>query len=124
MKNIFSIFCLSLLCIVCSSCITTTMNSIERGKSGDTKIVYDNLGMNAATLHSRLLNAFNVRKWTITDSGNPVKANIQTKGQNAKAVVTVSDNKLEFETAGSTAFDKPYVPIRYVDFIMKSVRNP
>ena len=55
--------------------------------------------------------------------GDPIVAQISHGGQLAKISAAVSDGGIVFETKGSNINGSPYVPIRYVDMLMKTVRK-
>lgn len=90
---------------------------------GNTKLSYDGFMSDKATLKSAVVRSLQLRKWTVVSAGDPVVAEINHGGQNAKLSVDISDGKIVFETKGSNIDGKPYVPIRYVDMLMKTVRN-
>ncbi len=102
---------------------TTTRNSHAMAAQGNTKLTYDGFASNKTALKSAVVLALQQRKWTVVSAGDPVVAEINHGGQNAKVSVETSDGKIVFETKGSNIDGNPYVPIRYVDMLMKTVRR-
>ena len=76
---------------------TTTRNSHAMAAQGNTKLTYDGFASNKTALKSAVVLALQQRKWTVVSAGDPVVAEIN--------------------------HGNPYVPIRYVDMLMKTVRR-
>lgn len=107
-----------------SGCSTTTRrNSEQMAQSGQTQLTFQNLGATKASVRDALLTSLSLRKWNILSDGDPIVAQISRGGQLAKISATVADGKIVFETKGSNIDGSPYVPIRYVDMLMKTVRT-
>ena len=108
--------------LVCSSCTTTTTdNGYKMAESGNTKMTYYAMDKDSATVRSALLVSLQARKWQITSTEYPITAYINKGGQNAKVSITFKNGNIVIETVGSKIDDKAYVPIRYVDYLMKTV---
>lgn len=107
-----------------SGCSTTTRRTGEQmAQAGQTQLAFKNLGASKASVRDSLLTSLSLRKWNILSDGDPIVAQISHGGQLAKISATVSDGSIVFETKGSNIGGSPYVPIRYVDMLMKTVRT-
>lgn len=107
-----------------SGCSTTTRRTGEQmAQAGQTQLAFKNLGASKASVRDALLTSLSLRKWNILSDGDPIVAQISHGGQLAKISATVSDGAIVFETKGSNIGGSPYVPIRYVDMLMKTVRT-
>ncbi len=105
-----------------SACSTTTTNnSYTAAESGNTKVTFAAMPMKDEALHKALIRSLNDRKWTVTDSGKVVKAFIDNRGQHAVIEASINGDTVVFETKGSVIDGKPYVPVRYLDFLKKTM---
>ncbi len=123
MKIIASIvltFSLSIL-LVTGCRTTTTYNSQNMAITRRTLLVYETSEKSPEEIKDILLTSLSARKWTITSRDFPIKAYIHRYNQNAKISIKFSNNHILIDTTGSTLNEKEYVPIRYVDFLMKTV---
>lgn len=122
-KSLFAIFCA--LCLLLGACAShTTQRGVELASQGKTSLEFSGFDSDAKELHSCLLAALQERRWAVLDSGNPVKAEIHNADQHASVSIKVEDDKLVFDTKGSFLDVKgPYVPLRYIDYLMQSVRR-
>lgn len=92
-------------------------------QAGQTQLAFQNLGASKASVRDALLTSLTLRKWSVLSDGDPIVAQISHGGQLAKISAAVSDGGIVFETKGSNINGSPYVPIRYVDMLMKTVRK-
>ena len=122
MKTLIQLLAFAVVSMLFACTTTTTDNSKSRAASGDTKIVYSGFTNDNTVLHNAVVSALQLRGWTVTDTGNPIKANINNRGQNAVLSITVSNGRLDIETKGSKLDSgDAYVPIRYVDYLHKTI---
>lgn len=85
---------------------------------------YSGLEASKDSLHSKTLQALQERRWIIEDDGNPIKAKIVGLRKTTVASFDVSQNAISVDTKGSMVDgNKPFVPKRYVDNVMASVRK-
>lgn len=85
---------------------------------------YSGLDATKEKLHSKVLQALQDRGWTIESDGYPVKAKLVQIRQSAVASFSFADNVITVDTKGSMVDgNKPYVPRRYVDNVLASVRK-
>ena len=123
MKTLSLIFMASIALAFSASCTSThTENSYKLAQQGMTTMEYAGFGMPQKELHAAVLQALYTKKWTVTDSGNPIKAYI-SHGQNAKLSVTVYDDRFVADTKGSNIDGKPYVPLNYLKHLVAQVRT-
>ena len=102
----------------------TTDRGMTLAQSGQTKLEYAGFNSDTKTLHASVVQSLHERRWTVKDSGNPIKAEIKKGGQHAIVAITVFDDKLSVETKGSRIEnDGPYVPLRYIDYLVASTRK-
>lgn len=107
-----------------SGCSTTTRRTGEQmAQAGQTQLAFQNLSASKASVRDALLTSLTLRKWSVLSDGDPIVAQISHGGQLAKISAAVSDGGIVFETKGSNINGSPYVPIRYVDMLMKTVRK-
>ena len=121
----FTIILLGFLALFAlNACNTsTTKYGFQKAKRGETTIVYAAMPMSGNDLHSAALDALRARKWTLLDAGNPIKASLSHGGQDARLLISINENTITFDTAGSTIEGKAYVPVRYVDFLYKTMMS-
>lgn len=104
------------------SCTTTTTDTgYYMANKGQTQLRYSANGKNAEAVRGAVLSALRARKWNVATENFPIEASIVNCGQHAKVSITFESGNIVIETRGSTIDDTPYVPIRYVDFLMKTV---
>ena len=117
MKNYLSIALLSCLFVLASGC-ALYVSEDSYAMAGRNEYVPKD------SLHSKVLQALQRRGWYIESDGNPIKAKLTEIRQTAIASFNVSDNRVEVDTKGSMVDgNKPYVPKRYVDNVMATVRD-
>ena len=105
-----------------SACSTsTTTTGYTMAKNNQTVLTYYTMGKNSETVKDAILYALTMRKWTILNYNYPITAQLNHRGQFAKLSITYADNKIVIETKGSTIDGEAYVPIRFVDFLIKTV---
>lgn len=90
-------------------------------QNNDTK-VYCAYPANKAQLKSAVLKALMERKWDSKISGDTILATLNKGVINAKLSITIKDNQIEMDSAGSTLAGEPFVPLRYINFLEKSIR--
>ena len=106
-----------------AGCSTTTReNSEAMAQKGQTTLAYQGIPGDKNDIKKAVLLSLGRRNWNIVSDGDPIVAQISNRGQNAKLSIEISDGKIVFETKGSNIGGQPYVPIRYVDMLMKTVR--
>lgn len=119
-KILFSVMLTSFLLMTASCTTTTTDNSYKMAEAGHTVLTYSALDKDANAVKRAMLMALQGRHWVITNSEYPITAHLNHRGQSAKISVSYSNGNILVETKGSTIDGKKYVPIRYIDFLMKS----
>ncbi len=120
--NITLIFCL--ISLVSGCALYVSEESYAMAGRNEYVLKYPGLEASKDSLHSKTLQALQSRGWYIENSGNPIKAKLTEVRQTAIASFSVSDNMVEVDTKGSMVDgNKPYVPKRYVDNVMASVRK-
>ena len=123
-KMVVAIFVSIATLLVCSSCTTTTTdNSIEMARLGNTKMSYSALNKDAETVRVAVVSALQARKWKVISSDYPITASIKKGGQYAKVSITFQNGNIVIDSEGSMMNETPYVPIRYIDFLMKTVNK-
>ena len=75
------------------------------------------------TVRTAVLKSLQQRKWTVASTSFPITAKIENRGQLAFVSIIYADGMLKFDTKGSKIGDNAYVPIRYVDFLMKTINK-
>lgn len=124
MKKIIALFTAVAAMFVAVSCTTTnTDRSYDMAKKGQTVLSYHVGNPNAETVRTAVLKSLQQRKWTVASTSFPVTAKIENRGQLAVVSITYADGMLKFDTKGSKIGDNAYVPIRYVDFLMKTINK-
>ena len=125
MKNKISIILLVLTSLVLSACaFYIDEDSYSMAAQGQYTLTYSFAGANKDALQKATVMALQDRGWIVESDANPVKAKLDRGRHNAVASFTISDNSISVDTKGSMVDgNKPYVPKRYVDFVMKSVRS-
>lgn len=120
--NIALLFCLFALTSGCA--LYVSEESYAMAGRNEYVLKYPGLDASKDSLHSKVLQALQERGWYIESDGTPIKAKLTEMRQTAIASFTVSDNRVEVDTKGSVVDgNKPYVPKRYVDNVMATVRN-
>lgn len=124
MKKIIALFTAVAAMFVAVSCTTTnTDRSYDMAKKGQTVLSYHVGNPNAETVRTAVLKSLQQRKWTVASTSFPITAKIENRGQLAVVSITYADGMLKFDTKGSKIGDNAYVPIRYVDFLMKTINK-
>lgn len=124
MKKIIALFTAVAAMFVAVSCTTTnTDRSYDMAKKGQTVLSYHVGNPNAETVRTAVLKSLQQRKWTVASTSFPIAAKIENRGQLAVVSITYADGMLKFDTKGSKIGDNAYVPIRYVDFLMKTINK-
>jgi len=107
-----------------NACTTyTTELGYKQAAEGDTKVVHSAMPMSGDDLHKAAMIALRAKKWTISDAGNPIKASISRGGQDAKLTISIDKDTITFDTKGSKIGDKPYVPIRHLNSLYKTMMS-
>ena len=122
-KSIILFFISSIFGIIfMSACNTSTTNAgFTMAKNNQTTLTYSAMGKNPDKVKDAIVYALTARKWIISNSDYPITAELNHRGQFAKLSITYTNNKIVFETKGSNINGKAYVPIRFVDFLMKTI---
>ncbi len=81
------------------------------------------VGLKKDKLHSTVLRSLALRNWIIDDKGNPIKAHYNKGYQHAVVSILVSDYKIDIDTKGSTSSGKPYTPKRYLNYLIKTIKQ-
>ncbi len=124
MKKIIALFTAVAAMFVAVSCTTTnTDRSYDMAKKGQTVLSYHVDNPNAETVRTAVLKSLQQRKWTVASTSFPITAKIENRGQLAFVSIIYADGMLKFDTKGSKIGDNAYVPIRYVDFLMKTINK-
>ena len=124
MKKIIALFTAVAAMFVAVSCTTTnTDRSYDMAKKGQTVLSYHVGNPNAEAVRTAVLKSLQQRKWTVASTSFPITAKIENRGQLAFVSITYADGMLKFDTKGSKIGDNAYVPIRYVDFLMKTINK-
>ena len=64
------------------------------------------------------------RGWIVTDTKDPIKARLSELRQEARISIKVKGDTLVVDTKGSLVDgNKAYVPLRYLNYLMSSVRK-
>lgn len=122
MKALALVFIASIALAFSTSCTSThAENSYKLAQQGQTTVEYA-FDASKDELHSAVLSALHARKWTVTDSGNPIKAFI-THGQCPKLSITVYDGRISVDTKGSHIDGTPYVPINYLKHLNAQINK-
>lgn len=122
MKTLALIFAAALALALSTSCTSThAENSYKLAKQGQTTVEYA-FDASKDELHSAVLSALHARKWTVTDSGNPVKAFI-SHGQCPKLAITIYDGRISVDTRGSHIDGTPYVPLNYLKHLNAQINK-
>lgn len=112
------------LLIALPACNTsTTDQSYEMAERGHTRLEYSGFFIPDAKLRECVLAALAERHWIVSEASGTIKARIERGEQMAVAAIDVKDGVVSIETKGSKISGTPYVPMRYIDFLMKSVRK-
>ena len=74
-------------------------------------------------LHKVALRSLGIKGWSIDSSGNPIKAHYDKGYQHAVVSISISDYKIIIDTTGSTANGKPYIPERYLKYLLQTMRK-
>ena len=119
-KTLLSTLALSTLALLISCTTTTTDTSYKMAEAGHTTLSYSAISKDANAVKNAMLLALQGRHWNITNSEYPITAHLNHRGQYAKISVTYSNGNILIDTKGSTIDNKKYVPIRYVDYLMKT----
>ncbi len=119
-KTIISALSLVFLVTIWGCTTTTTDNSIQMAKSGNTVLTYNAIDKSADDVKHAMLLALQGRHWTITNTNFPITAQISNRGQLAKVSITFANGSILIDTKGSNIDGEKYVPLRYVDFLMKT----
>ena len=124
MKKIIALFTAVAAMFVAVSCTTTnTDKSYDMAKKGQTVLSYHVGNPNAETVRTAVLKSLQQRKWAVSSTTFPITAKIENRGQVAVVSITYTNEMLKFDTKGSKIGDDAYVPIRYVDFLMKTINK-
>lgn len=123
MKKYLSIFTSFLTLVALSGCALYFI--MQRGFQRNEHVMnFSEFEASKSSLHNKILRALEDRSWVVESNGNPIKAKLYELGQTAVASFTVSDNSVSVDTKGSMVDgNKPYVPVRYVDNVIASVRK-
>lgn len=125
MKNKLSFILFAIASLMLSACaFYIDQDSYEMAAQGKHTLTYSFAGADKALLQKATVMALQDRGWIVESDANPVKAKLDKGRHNAVASFAISDNSIVVDTSGSMVDgNKPYVPKRYVDFVMKSVRS-
>ncbi len=125
MKRLILKFVLaSVLCLGVGACSTTTTStSYNMAKQNQYVLRYEMGGKDAQAVKNAVISSLKARKWNVVSAEFPIKAQIDNRGQSAVVSITYENGILLVDTKGSTINGKSYVPIRYVDFLMKTVNK-
>ena len=124
MKKIYVILIASaaLLAASCSTIISD--ESYAMATRGETVQTYSGFGCSEAVLRNATLLALQERGWVVTDTNNPIKARLSELRQEARISIQVKSGVLVVDTKGSLVDgNKAYVPLRYLNYLMASVRK-
>lgn len=114
----------SALCLgVCACSTTTTSTGYNMAKQNQYVLRYEMGGKDAQAVKNAVVSSLRARKWNVISAEYPIKAKIDNRGQSAVVSITYENGVLLIDTKGSTIDGTGYVPIRYVDFLMKTVNK-
>ncbi len=92
--------------------------------TGNTTLKFSGFDSSKDDLQKAMLLALQQRGWALESDGNPIKAKFLGTRQTAKVSITVEKGSISIDTKGSMVDgNKPYVPSRYIDYLMSSVRK-
>ena len=123
-RKIYAILIASaaLLAASCSTIISD--ESYAMATRGETVQTYSGFGCSEAVLRNATLLALQERGWVVTDTNNPIKARLSELRQEARISIQVKSGVLVVDTKGSLVDgNKAYVPLRYLNYLMASVRK-
>ncbi len=126
MKKIITLVSFSLFALLFSACSTIISDeSYAKATRGETVLEYGGFSCSKEALKNAVMLSLQERGWTIVDSNNPIKAQlVEFPRQNAKISIDVQKGKLVIDTKGSLVDgNKAYVPLRYLDYLLVSVRK-
>ncbi len=125
MKNkIITIFVTIAIALTAGCSLYVSEDSYARAARGDFTLSYAGFEASKDSLHQKTLRALQDRGWTIESDGLPIKAKLHQLRQSACASFEISNNTISVNTKGSLVDNEtPYVPKRYVDNVMASVRK-
>lgn len=124
MRKIYAILIASaaLLAASCSTIISD--ESYAMATRGETVQTFSGFGCSEAVLRNATLLALQERGWVVTDTNNPIKARLSKLRQEARISIQVKSGVLVVDTKGSLVDgNKAYVPLRYLEYLMASVRK-
>ncbi len=123
-KKISTLLAVCALMLSSGCALYVSENSYAMAARGEYVLRYPGLNASKDTLHADVLKALQDRGWCIESTGNPIKANLIDMRQSAVGSFTVENNSITVDTKGSMVDgNKPYVPKRYVDNVLASVRK-
>lgn len=121
---------ITLLISACAVALLGACSTYINGESyalatqGHTQMEYSGFGCDQNTLRNATLLALSQRGWTTTDTNNPIQARISGMRQDARLSIDVQNDKLVIDTKGSLVDgNKAYVPMRYLNYLIMSVRE-
>ena len=125
MKRRLSILTAFLSLIVLSGCaFYVSEDSYARAARNEYVMKFSAFDASKSILRSKVLRALEDRGWIVESDGDPIKAKLYEIRQTAVASFSVSDNSISVDTKGSMVDgNKPYVPVRYVNNVIASVRK-
>lgn len=78
---------------------------------------------NSPELTKAVLLALQDREWKVTSTSSPITASLKYRDCDAKLKITVQDKLVTFNSEGTTLAGEKFVPLRYIDFLKKSIEK-
>ena len=104
-----------------TACSTTTSRTgYKMAEQGQTVLTYPAQLSDANAAKVAMVSALKARGWNVTSAEYPIVATIDNRGQIARLSITYTNGTFSIQTKGSTIDGTAYVPLRYVDFLMKT----
>lgn len=104
-----------------TACSTTTSRTgYKMAEQGQTVLTYPAQLSDANAAKIAMVSALKARGWNVSSAEYPIVAAINRGGQSARLSITYTNGAFDIQTKGSTIDGTAYVPLRYVDYLMKT----
>ncbi len=104
-----------------TACSTTTSRTgYKMAEQGQTVLTYPAQVSDANAAKIAMVSALKARGWNVSSAEYPIVATINNRGQIARLSITYTNGTFNIQTKGSTIDGTAYVPLRYVDYLMKT----
>ncbi len=123
MKKLAAVFALGML-FVSGCALHVTEESYARAGRGEYVLKYPGFNASKEAMRNNIILALQSRGWVIESKDLPIKARLKKIRQEAVASFDVSGDEIVVDTKGSVVDgSRPYVPNRYVENVIVSVRK-